>query len=329
MDQPAQRAALGTEPVRTIDREELKAKLDRGDAFKLIMALNRWAFDAKHIPGSLHFDTPDELYAAVRPDDEVVVYCSHLDCLSSVALYRDLVRRGYRNVRRYSGGLLDWEDAGLPLEGEFAPSSVMQRTPQIGVIATRPSSKPSVKAGTRSRTCPSLTPEECLEPGYYRDPDWTVRDVVAHVGTWLAEAEVQLEQIRAGTYEGHDVDIDGAQRDVPGRDARSVLGGRLGPGERRPDPDAPGVGASRSPTARPSGGSASPAATTTRSTSIGCANGSMSWSGGAGSLRARLPVKDPAPGQESVTPQSLCARSLSSRVTSRSAHDRSGSSDGS
>ena len=84
------------------------------------MALNRWAFEAKHIPGSIHFDTPAELYAAVRPDDEVVVYCSWVDCLASVALYRDLVRRGYRNVRRYSGGLLDWEEAGLPLEGKFA-----------------------------------------------------------------------------------------------------------------------------------------------------------------------------------------------------------------
>jgi rhodanese-related sulfurtransferase len=120
MDQPHRNAALGTEPLRTIDRDELKAKLDRGDPIKLIMALNRWAYDAKHIPGSLHFDTPDELYAAVKPDDEVIVYCSHVDCLSSVALYRDLVRRGYGNVRRYSGGLLDWEEAGLPLEGEFA-----------------------------------------------------------------------------------------------------------------------------------------------------------------------------------------------------------------
>jgi rhodanese-related sulfurtransferase len=119
MDQPRPTAALGHEPIRTIGRDKLKAKLDRGDHFKLIMALNRWAFDAKHIPGSLHFDTPDELYAAVRPDDEVVVYCSNVDCLSSIALYRDLVRRGYGNVRRYAGGLLDWEDAGLPLEGEF------------------------------------------------------------------------------------------------------------------------------------------------------------------------------------------------------------------
>jgi hypothetical protein len=57
-----------------------------------------------------------------------------------------------------------------------------------------------------------LTPSECLEPGYYRDPDWSVRDVVAHLGTWLAESEVQFERITAGTYEGHDVDVDGLNR---------------------------------------------------------------------------------------------------------------------
>jgi len=119
MDQPRPQAALGVEPIRTIGRDELQAKLGRGDDFKLVMTLNRWAFEAKHIPGSLHFDTPAELYAAVRPEDEVIVYCSQVDCLSSVALYRDLVKRGYPNVRRYSGGLLDWEDAGLPLEGTF------------------------------------------------------------------------------------------------------------------------------------------------------------------------------------------------------------------
>jgi len=48
------------------------------------MALNRWAFEAKHLPGSIHFDTPEALY---------------------------------------SGGLLDWEDAGLPLEGVMATPS--------------------------------------------------------------------------------------------------------------------------------------------------------------------------------------------------------------
>jgi Mycothiol maleylpyruvate isomerase N-terminal domain len=53
-----------------------------------------------------------------------------------------------------------------------------------------------------------VTPEECLIAGYYTDPDWTIRDVVAHLGTWLAEAAVQFQRIHAGTYEGHDIDIE-------------------------------------------------------------------------------------------------------------------------
>jgi hypothetical protein len=53
-----------------------------------------------------------------------------------------------------------------------------------------------------------LSPDECHEPGYYRDPAWSVRDLMGHIGTWLAEAEVQFERISAGTYEGHAIDID-------------------------------------------------------------------------------------------------------------------------
>jgi len=67
-----------------------------------------------------------------------------------------------------------------------------------------------------------LSPVECLLPGYYTDPDWSVRDLVAHIGTWLAEAEVQLERMVGGTYEGHNIDIDAvnaqlleAMRDQP------------------------------------------------------------------------------------------------------------------
>jgi len=55
----------------------------------------------------------------------------------------------------------------------------------------------------------SLTRAECLEPGYYREPDWTVRDLVGHLGTWMAQAEVQFERLHGGTYDGHDIDIDG------------------------------------------------------------------------------------------------------------------------
>jgi rhodanese-related sulfurtransferase len=118
-DQPHPYARLGKEPIETIGRRELKAKLDKDEPIKLVMALNQWAFDAKHIPGSIHFDDPKDLYSALQKDDEIIVYCSNVDCLSSVALYRALIERGYTNVRRYSGGLLDWEEAGLPLEGSW------------------------------------------------------------------------------------------------------------------------------------------------------------------------------------------------------------------
>jgi Mycothiol maleylpyruvate isomerase N-terminal domain len=54
----------------------------------------------------------------------------------------------------------------------------------------------------------SLTADEWLQPGYYTDPDWTVRDLVAHVGTWLAEAQIQFARMSAGSYGGHDIDVD-------------------------------------------------------------------------------------------------------------------------
>jgi hypothetical protein len=40
--------------MNLISREELKEKLDRGDKFKLVNALGEWAFNAKHIPGSIN-----------------------------------------------------------------------------------------------------------------------------------------------------------------------------------------------------------------------------------------------------------------------------------
>jgi hypothetical protein len=56
--------------------------------------------------------------------------------------------------------------------------------------------------------CHSLGPDERSRPGYYRDPDWSVKDMVAHLGTWMAEAEVQLLRIEAGTYVDEPIDID-------------------------------------------------------------------------------------------------------------------------
>lgn len=106
--------------MKLISREELKEKLDRGDDFKLVMALSEWAYRAKHIPGSIHFNSIEDAAAALSLDDEIIVYCSDKSCISSVAAYMMLEKHGFGNVRRYAGGLIDWEEAGLPLVGEMA-----------------------------------------------------------------------------------------------------------------------------------------------------------------------------------------------------------------
>jgi rhodanese-related sulfurtransferase len=104
-------------PVRTIDRDELLRKLEVKDPrFKLVMALAEWEFRTKHIPGSLYFKDASDMLSALRKDDEIVVYCTNPPCLASVAAYHRLRQEGYQDVRRYAGGIEDWESAGLPLE---------------------------------------------------------------------------------------------------------------------------------------------------------------------------------------------------------------------
>jgi rhodanese-related sulfurtransferase len=108
-------------PVRTIDREELQRKLEAKDPrFKLVMTLGDMEFRSKHIPGSLHFKDAGELLATVQKDDEIVVYCTNPACLASVAAYHRLEEEGYPNVRRYAGGIEDWERAKLPMERDEA-----------------------------------------------------------------------------------------------------------------------------------------------------------------------------------------------------------------
>ena len=110
--------------IRTIEREELKTKLDRGDEFKLVMAMHEWGFRAAHIPGSLHFNTVDDAKEHLDIDDEIVVYCSDPACVASQFAYRWLVEAGYTNVRRYEGGISDWAAAGYELESEEGSGKV-------------------------------------------------------------------------------------------------------------------------------------------------------------------------------------------------------------
>jgi rhodanese-related sulfurtransferase len=101
-----------------IGRDELREKLDRREDFKLVMVLGEWEYRAKRISGSLRVSTPQEGLEALDPDEEIVLYDSGPSCPASRMAYRFLKAHGYVRVRRYAGGLEDWDSAGYPLEGE-------------------------------------------------------------------------------------------------------------------------------------------------------------------------------------------------------------------
>jgi len=67
----------------------------------------------------------------------------------------------------------------------------------------------------------SMPPDAATRPGYFEE-GWSAKDLVAHIGSWLAEANVALEQIRSGTYDETAIDVDEmnarfyeAMKDVP------------------------------------------------------------------------------------------------------------------
>jgi Mycothiol maleylpyruvate isomerase N-terminal domain len=73
----------------------------------------------------------------------------------------------------------------------------------------------------------SLTPEELERPGYYVE-GWSAKDLLAHVGSWLAEAGVVLERIRSGTYRSEEIDVDAmnklsleAMKDAPAGEVKA------------------------------------------------------------------------------------------------------------
>ncbi len=106
--------------VATIDRAELKAKLDRGEALTLVEALPEPYYRKAHLPGAINLphDQVDALAPALLPDKaaSIVVYCANAPCENSAIAAQRLTELGYTDVRDYAEGKQDWIDAGLPVE---------------------------------------------------------------------------------------------------------------------------------------------------------------------------------------------------------------------
>lgn len=103
----------------------------------LIDPRRREAFEGSRMPGALHVTLPDlALQEDVDPQVDayrnIVVYAEGPGALSGRAMTKRLLVLGYGQTKLFGGGLLEWADAGFPVEsGE--PTNEPPRPPQRDV----------------------------------------------------------------------------------------------------------------------------------------------------------------------------------------------------
>jgi rhodanese-related sulfurtransferase len=103
--------------MKTITAKELKHRMDSGESIKLVNALEENKFRMKHIPGSLNLFRKEDIENNLAKDEAIVAYCTDTACNKSILLYQLLEALGYKNVSRFSGGMMEWQNEGYPLEG--------------------------------------------------------------------------------------------------------------------------------------------------------------------------------------------------------------------
>jgi len=107
--------------VETIERKEIRWRIDRAEPFVLIETLPEDEYRRGHLPGAVCVppDRVMDLVPALVPDRnaEIVVYGRDDDSLAAPQAARELSTLGYTTVRVYRGGKRDWIEHGQPIEG--------------------------------------------------------------------------------------------------------------------------------------------------------------------------------------------------------------------
>jgi rhodanese-related sulfurtransferase len=118
---PSKAEVYARKNIPTLNLEEARAKLDRGDVL-FLDARDPADFQEAHIKGALnlpvrHFDLYYPKMKNTLPKDaEIVVYCESPECNASLYLAEELITLGYVRIEVMLGGWEEWEDSGYPAE---------------------------------------------------------------------------------------------------------------------------------------------------------------------------------------------------------------------
>ena len=94
-------------------------------------------YDDCHIKGAIHANL-DELDALAQTLDkeksDVIFYCSNYMCAASGSAAQKFVNLGFKSVAAYEGGIAEWHQKGLPVEGPAQES-------YLAIVMNKPAHK--------------------------------------------------------------------------------------------------------------------------------------------------------------------------------------------
>lgn len=101
--------------MKTLNATEVKNRINQNSKVYLVNTLSASAFQKMHIPNSLNINSMETASQLFDKKDEIIVYCSDVNCMASYYAYKQLEMAGYTNVWRFAGGLREWSEKGFPL----------------------------------------------------------------------------------------------------------------------------------------------------------------------------------------------------------------------
>ena len=107
--------------MKSITRDELLAEMDAGDTV-VVNVLAKIAYDKIRIKGSVSIPRNELVggrWTELDRNKEIVVHCSSFSCGASREAADFLETKGFR-VRAYEGGIKEWAEADLPVEGTIS-----------------------------------------------------------------------------------------------------------------------------------------------------------------------------------------------------------------
>ena len=123
-------------PMKTITKKELADKLGSPNLTVVnVLATTKPAgadkayesYENIHIKGSISIPRSEletGRWKELNPSKEVVVHCSSNACSASKKASEFLEVKGFK-VKAYEGGLKEWAEAGLPMEGKLTPQQYL------------------------------------------------------------------------------------------------------------------------------------------------------------------------------------------------------------